>query len=109
MSKYDIYRDEIQSLSSSGKSSHQIAAELSGRYGESLNARSIREKIQMWSSEGSQISQILKDKGHDPHNWDHGWLKAPEGTVFIKNTKGLVTHDEFREDLVESLKSYSPK
>lgn len=109
MSKYNIYRDEIQSLSSSGKSSHQIAAELSGRYGESLNARSIREKIQMWSSEGSQISQILKDKGHDPHNWNHGWVKAKEGTVFIKNTKGLVTHDEFREDLVESLKSYSPK
>lgn len=108
MSKYAPYREEIQSLRASGKTSHQIAVELSGRHGIRLNARSIRENIQNWSSENSEVSRILKDKGHDPSNWSHAWVKSKEGTVFIKNTTGLVTHEDFRDDLLESLKSYSP-
>ena len=108
ISKYDAYKDEIQSLTSKGKSSQEIASELSGRYGQSLNARSIREKLQIWASEGTQVGQILKDKGHNPAQWSHAWVKSKEGTVFIKNTNGLVKHEDFRDDLLESLKTYSP-
>lgn len=108
MIKLEEYRQEILSLLRQGKGTDAIAKEMSGRYGVDFNGRSIRKARERWASEGTQVGQILKDKGHDPSQWSHAWVKSKEGTVFIKNTNGLVKHEDFREDLLQSLKSYSP-
>ena len=108
MIKLDDYKSEILSLLNQGKGTDLIAKEISGRYGLDFNGRSIRSARQRWASEGSEVGSILSAKGLDPSNWAHAWVKSKEGTVFIKNTDGLITHEDFRDDLLESLKSYSP-
>jgi len=108
MIKLDDYKSEILSLLNQGKSTDLVAKELSGRYGIEFNGRSIRSARERWASEGSEVGSILSAKGLDPSNWAHAWVKSKEGTVFIKNTDGLITHEDFRDDLLESLKSYSP-
>jgi len=108
MIKLDEYREEIISLYKQGKGSDAIAKELSGRYALDFNGRSIRQARNRWQGEGGQVAEILSDKGLDPSNWAHAWVKSKEGTVFIKNTNGLITHEDFRNDLLDALKSYSP-
>lgn len=108
MSKYGKHKELIISLSSEGKSSYEIAAELNGRFDQDFKPRQVRGLLQNFRDDNSEVSNILKSKGHDPQKWSHAWVKSKEGTVFIKNTNGLVTHEEFRDDLLESLKSYSP-
>lgn len=108
MSRYENHKELIISLSSQGKSSQQIAYELNGRYDEDFKPRQIRYLLQRTRLENSEVSKILESKGHDPQQWSHAWVKSKEGTVFIKNTNGLVRHEDFRDDLLESLKGYSP-
>ena len=104
----DDYKEEIISLLQQGKGTDAIAKELSGRHGLDFKGRSVRRARERWQGEGSQVAAILQDKGLDPSNWAHAWVKSKEGTVFIKNTNGLVTHEDFRDDLLSALKSYSP-
>ena len=108
MIKLDKYREEITSLLHQGKGTDSIAKEMSGRYGVDFNGRSIRKARERWLSEGTEVGRILEEKGHDPSQWSHAWVKSKEGTVFIKNTNGLVKHEDFRDDLLDSLKTYSP-
>jgi len=104
----DDYKSEIISLLNQGKGTDTIAKELSGRYGIEMNGRSVRTARERWRYEGSEVSAILSAAGLNPLNWNHAWVKSKEGTVFIKNNDGLITHENFREDLLSALKSYSP-
>ena len=106
--RLDEYKGEILSLLQQGKGTDTIAKEMSGRYGVEFSGRSIRHARIRWQSEGSQVAAILEEKGLDPSNWNHAWVKSKEGTVFIKNTNGLITHEDFRDDLLTALKSHSP-
>lgn len=110
MVKYDDYKDEILSLLATGKSTDTVASEMSGRYGMSFIGRSIRLARNRWTgSDDPSVATILQDKGHDPSNWSHAWLKSPEGTIFIKNKENLVSISDIREGLIGDLSKYSPK
>jgi len=108
MIKIDEYREEIISLYKQGKGSDAIAKELSGRYDLDFNGRSIRNASQRWRNEGGQVADILSDKGLDPSNWNHAWVKSKEGTVFIRNNSGLVSFEDFKNDLKDEMSKYSP-
>lgn len=106
--KLDDYKDEILSLYAEGRGSDSIAGELSGRFGIDFQGRSIRMAKNRWVGSEPSVEGILQDKGHDPNNWSHAWVKAKEGTVFIKNKTNLISLEEVRESLVKELGEYSP-
>lgn len=53
------------------------------------------------------FSQILNQNNFEG-NWEHGWLKTEEGTIFIKNNQ-KVDPEDFIEEIVSELKKHKPK
>ena len=110
MPNYENVLDEIKDLFEKGKSSTQIADELEQKYDEPYSSRQIRKKIgKMGLRKDNTFTKTLADNNFEfPENFEYGWLKTKEASVFIKNSKGIVSFDEMREDFLKDMKKHSP-
>ena len=57
----------------------------------------------------NDFESTLKEKGFDPHTWDHGWLKIEGSSIHIKNQDKELTHEEIRKRIMEDMHKHSPK
>jgi hypothetical protein len=107
---YNDYKDIILKLKEEGVGSRLIASKIREKANVELDPRYIRKCLNRWRSETSTIENILESNGIvDVENWNHAWIKAKEGSIFIKNRKDLISFDEMRKRFVESVKGYEPK
>jgi len=62
--------------------------------------------------ENNTFEDILNDNKFNPQsNWEYGWMKTKEGSIFVKNPhkdEEVFNPEDFRDKLVNELKSYSP-
>lgn len=107
---YDDYKDEILELKGQGLGSTKIRRELEKKYKVEFSDRGIRFAINRWIGDGTIIENILESKGiEDVDNWNHAWIKAKEGSIFVKNKKELISFEEMRKRWIDSVRGYEPK
>lgn len=54
------------------------------------------------------FEKTLESEGIDS-KWKHGWLKTDNASIFVRNEKGILSYEEMRDELLESMKKYSPR
>ena len=51
----------------------------------------------------------LREKGFNPSDWNHGWLKSEEVSVHIKNQENQISYEEIRDEQIKEMNKYAPK
>lgn len=107
-SKYDYLRSEIELMAQSGKNAHSIAVKLSSIHG--LNKNSLYDWMKRQNVvKRNTFESALDDNGfRPPENWSHGWVKTPEGSIFIKNQHDVISYDEIRDEIITEMKAHAP-
>jgi len=98
------YREDIEELYSSGLGRSRIVKTLNQRYGESPHPANISKAILRWGiKRENTFSDVLDDSGFiPPDNWNYGWLKTKDASIFIKNIG--VDQKEIISDYVDAIK-----
>jgi hypothetical protein len=102
------YYSEIMRLNAEGYGSIKIKKMLNFP----SSSRTIREIInRVKRKEGASVftKKLEESKFETPENWSYGWLKTKEASIFIKNSKGIISYDNMREDFIKEMSKYSPK
>lgn len=102
------YYSEIMRLNAEGYGSIKIKKMLNFP----SSSRTIREIINRTKRrEGASVftKNLEESKFETPENWSYGWLKTKEASIFIKNSKGIISYDNMREDFIKEMSKYSPK
>jgi hypothetical protein len=105
------YKEEIVSLKlNDGMGSRKIAEFLKNKYGANVSDATIRKflKVNGASQSNTFEAKLEENKFEFPENYEYGWLKTKEASIFVRNNKGVTTFEEMREDFIEEMKSYSP-
>lgn len=105
------YKEEIVSLKlNDGMGSRRIAKFLNDKYGASVSDSSLRKFLKTNGAVQSNTfeQKLEENKFEFPENYEYGWLKTKEASIFVRNNKGITTFEEMREDFVEEMKAYSP-
>ena len=107
-SKLEPFKAEILELRKKGMTYPQISKHLKKEHGLDIGRRGVCDFV-IGNNEGDAFETELSDNKFSlPDNWSHGWLKGKHASIFIKNTKGLITFDEMRAKFVAEMKQYSP-
>ncbi|QDP46538.1 MAG: hypothetical protein GOVbin4342_63 [Prokaryotic dsDNA virus sp.] len=107
-SKLEPFKAEILELRKKGMTYPQISKHLKKEHGLDISRRGVCDFV-IGNNEGDAFETELSDNKFSlPDNWSHGWLKGKHASIFIKNTKGLITFDEMRAKFVAEMKQYSP-
>ena len=105
------YKEEIVSLKlNDGMGSRKIAEFLKDKYRANVADSTIRKFLKTNGAvQNNTFEQKLEENKFEfPENYEYGWLKTKEASIFVRNNKGITTFEEMREDFVEEMKSYSP-
>jgi hypothetical protein len=104
---------EIIARAEKGESVRSISQDLSGdKFGSEY--QTYRSRIRrILKSRGllksDTFTKIAEDGGFKyPENWEFGWVKTKEGTVFIRKTEQDTSFEDMREEFLESVKKYAP-
>ena len=107
-SKLEPFKAEILELRKKGMTYPQISKHLNKEHNLNISRRGVCDFV-IANNEGDAFETELSDNKFSlPDNWSHGWLKGKHASIFIKNTKGLITFDEMRAKFVAEMKQYSP-
>ena len=113
--KLKDYYDDIFRLRDEGLGSYKIAQALKKEKGVDFRPTSIRRVMNKQSEIPNTFTEILDTKNFDkPDSWTHGWVKTPEGTIFIKNKTSVaegeyLTLETIRQGFIDELSKYSIK
>lgn len=102
------YYSEIMRLNAEGYGSIKIKKMLNFP----SSSRTIREIINRTKKrKGASVftNKLKESKFEAPEDWSYGWLKTKEASIFIKNSKGIISYDNMREDFIKEMSKYSPK
>lgn len=105
------YKEEIIALKlNDGMGSRKIAEFIRNKYGATVSDSSIRKflKVNGASTNNTFEAKLEENKFEFPENYEYGWLKTKEASIFVRNNKGVTTFEEMREDFVNEMKDYSP-
>lgn len=95
----------------------RIQPELAKRMGLEVNKsnryRLSKEKEELFYNlrDNNSFEDILHSNKFTPDdNWEYGWVKSKEGSIFVRNPdkSNQVSVEEIRDSLKDELKSYSP-
>jgi hypothetical protein len=86
-----------------------IAKHLSAELKKTIDDAYVRNRLRAHKRKNNTFNKTLKENSFpDSGNWDYGWLKTKEASVFIRNSDKSVSYEQFREDFLADMKSYSP-
>lgn len=71
--------------------------------------RQLRKKFGDNLEHVNKFAEDLEAGGFEPHNWQHGWLKGKETSIYIRNKEDIVTYEDVRDEMVVALKKHAPK
>jgi len=109
--KLSEHKDEIISLKVNDNfNSVKIAQFIRDKYNYNIFDSSIRRALKKWNVESNNtFEKKLQEHNFEfPENYEYGWLKTKEASIFVRNDKGITTFEQMRDDFIEEMKQYTP-
>ena len=113
------FKDEILELrKKEGYTAKQISEHILKEHKVQIHRRTIQDFLTKHGVNGPEFTktpttnvfkETMDEEGFQlPDNWQHGWLKTKDVSIFIKNNQGIIPFDQMREDFINEMKKYSP-
>lgn len=107
MTLWEKHGKRITELKDAGLGSIKISRELA-KDGIIINDRLIRKMITNHYAKNKFTEKLDENNFEYPDNFEYGWLKTKEASIFVKNTKNILSFDEIQSDFKAKLEKYSP-
>jgi len=101
--QWNNYKDEILQLKQDGLGSRKIAKHLLEKYNEKVADSVVRNYLRKWTTPSTFEAALSENNFSFPDQWEYGWIKTKEASVFVKNKAEQMTLDDVVDTLKNSL------
>ena len=106
------FEEIVLKLNKEGRNSLVIADYLLEEYGHKANPRKVRAFLQRRGVNKEALNTFEKKLEENnfttPENFEYGWLKTKEASIFVRNKNGVIPFEDMRSEFITEMSKHSP-
>lgn len=108
------FADEVIQMKKDGKSSTEISDYLFEQYNHTVSTSNVRRFLRRrgLGRDNEALNTFEKKLEENnfavPENFEYGWLKTKEASIFVRNKQGVIPYEDMRAEFITEMSNYSP-